>query len=174
MQKLAKLITILSVLAGFVLAPMAIYAQTNSGPSFDPGLPGLDPIQFPTFLSVDQINHFSVWSWVAIIVSLIFVLMIIFWVILILRAGVSVIQSQGDPAALAKAQQRITNVLIGVVFLVGFFVLINFVAAFLGIGNFTEWPRVFSQCRDGQYYFNKRLSGQYANDAAVSSACFGS
>jgi hypothetical protein len=152
--------------------PYAILSEADPNYTASGVLDGLQPIEFPTFISVEQINNFSIWSWLSIIVSLIFILMIIFWVIILFRAGVSVIQSGGDPAALGKAQRRITNVLMGVAFLVGFFVVINLVAAFIGVGNFTEWPKVFSQCRDGQYYFNKRLSGQYANDAAVDRACF--
>ncbi len=157
---------------GLLSDPTKIVDTKDPSQGVNANLPGLGNISLPTFLSLNNIQNFSIWSYASLIGTLVFIALILFWVFLLIRAGVKVIQSEGDPAALVEAQKRFTSVVMGVIFLVGFFVVINIVAAFLGIGNFTEWPKVFSQCKDGTYYYNKKLSGGYTNSDCVDSACF--
>lgn len=136
-------------------------------------------VSIPTFIDLSTIENFSVVSYVSLAATLVMIGLVFLWVFLIVKAGVNVINSQGDPAALEEAKKRIFGVFASVAILVIFFVVLNVVAVFAGVGNFTQWPKYFSQCNSSKtkyygysadYYFQIRL--QVSSDSEADALCF--
>lgn len=114
----------------------------------DPGGIGLQPIDIPLFLSLEQIDNFSVFSFIGLGLQVLFIGIMLVWVSIVIRSAIKYIQSQGDEGMIAESMKRIRNVLVGIAFTFGVVVVTSLVAAFFGIGNFFDWPKSFSFCDD--------------------------
>lgn len=137
---------------------------------------GLGEIQIPTFLSLDQVQNFSLLSYAGVLITLVFVAVLLLWVYLVLRGAVDVIRSQGEEGMIEGGKKRISNVLISISVLFVFLVGITLVGSFFGVGNFWEWPKSFSLCTDSDNYFFRYVlenadSGK--TSAQLEAECFG-
>lgn len=134
---------------------------------------GLETITFPAFLSLDRIQNFSVFSYLAFIFSLVFVLIAVLWVILVIRAGIKIVQSQGDPGQIQEGQKKIGNVMWSITFLFGFFVILAVILSFFGLGSFWTWPQKLSFCENGQLYvtFALQPENQGLDDDTILNLC---
>lgn len=170
------LITVLVLLGSQVFSASAAASGITIP---DPGV-GLKPITIPTFLSLDQIANFSVLSYFSFLLAIAFLGVMLLWVVLVVRAAIDYLRSQGDEKMIEGSTKRISNVFASVTILFVFIVVITVVANFFGIGNFWEWPKSFSLCngnlsRDpGAYYFNyflRRVS-EGASSEQIDRECF--
>lgn len=171
------LVAVLSAVAGLLVAPTAVGANGITVP--DPGI-GLQPINIPTFLSLDQIQNFSLLSYFSLIFALVFLGVGMLWVILVIRGALEYLRSEGDEGMIESGMKKIRNVLVSISMLFVFLVAIVFVASFFGIGNFWEWPRSFSLCNGnlskdpGAYYFRYYLqrASEGASTDQIDRECF--
>lgn len=164
--KWLKLGLLIFVVSMFIF-PLGVSAQV----SFQPEVDGLQAIELPTFLSLDEVANFSIFSYIALAISLIFVGVSIFWIALVIRAGVTVIQSQGADGV-QEGYKQLGSVFWSVGFLFGFFVVLILVASFFGLGNFLAWPKYLSICEDGGFYVTKVLESPNASEEQLDNICF--
>lgn len=158
-----------------LFACLGMITTVVSAQSLDFDLPAqsdLEPIKIPTFFNLDQIKNFSIWSYLSLIFALVFVVVAMMWVILVLRAALEIINSQGDQGKIKAAQKKVMNVFASIGFIFGFMVVIIIVAGFFGLGNFTEWPKKLSICEDGRLYITVALEQPRADEATIEQICF--
>jgi|GEM_PF-4490610 len=132
----------------------------------------LCPIRFPLFLSLDQAKNFSIYSYVALVVSLIFVFLIMFWIFKIIASAVAIVQSQGDSGKMAESIKNIQAIFIGLTTMFVFLGVFTIIGLFFNLGSIFEWPKKLSICKEGQFYVTKALELNTATEAEVDAACF--
>lgn len=141
MKIFKKLFTILFFIS--FAAPLAVHALDAGTSTF-----GLDKITIPFFPVFDAINpqYATVFSWVTYIADVIVILIVIFWIVRILLAGIEGIRSEGDQAKLQEAFKKIQSNLIGIgiTFLVP--IVLTLIGFLIGIGSIFNWPKMFSGC----------------------------
>lgn len=165
--------TTLVVVTVFAFLGMFTTGLNAQGLDFDlPTQTDLEPIRIPTFFSLDQIKNFSIWSYLSLLFALVFVVVAMMWVILVLRAALEIIGSDGDQGKIKAAQKKVMNVFASIGFIFGFMVVIIIVAGFFGLGNFTDWPRKLSICEDGRLYITVALEQPRADEATIEQICF--
>lgn len=180
-KKITTLFVTLIMWVGLLwLLPLQTAAQltiTNPGASdTNTGGFGLGEIQIPTFLSLDQVAHFSILSYVGVLLTLVFIAVLLLWVYLVLKSSVEVMRSQGDEGAIEGSKKRITNVLVSISILFAFLIGITLVGSFFGVGNFWQWPKSFSLCKDEEtYYFRYALENADSGMSTeqLETKCFG-
>lgn len=156
MNKL-KLIIFSAFIIAFVLIPQSLNTiNAQERPSSDDVditiddkvTAGIEEIRIPIFTSVIGFNTStaSVFSWIAFVGSLGTVGLIIFWIYLLVRAGINGMQSQGSDEALAEAFKKVKAVLVGAGTSLAFPIILSIVGAFFGIGSIFNWPRAFQLC----------------------------
>lgn len=133
---------------------------------------GLQTINIPTFFSLDQIQNFSIFSYIALIVSLVFVVIALIWIFLAIQGAVKIINSQGNQDTIQEGAKIFGNVFWSITFLFGFFVVITIVASFFGLGTFWQWPKNLSTCTDGSFYFVKALELESLDTDQIDRYCF--
>jgi hypothetical protein len=180
MKKIKLLLTSLSI---FLFSGFSVYAQQNSSVNLrnvsdlNKNKIELEKISIPFFKNFINFNtdNANLWTWAAFIGSLATVGLVIFWVYLILRAGVKALQSQGTPEGLEEAFKKIKSVFIGAALSFFFPVILSLAGIFLGIGSIFQWPKMFSNCNGTyQYYFQAYLDKDIGkNDIATTDAYCG-
>lgn len=147
----------------------------------NPGDIGLQPITIPTFLSLEAVRQFSPLSYASMLGALIIIIIAMSWVVIVIRAALLYLRSQGDEGMIETSSKKLTNLFISISILFAFCVAISIVASWLGVGHFWDWPKAFSYCssdfsRDpNAYYFQYFLnrSSQGANIEQIDTECFG-
>lgn len=170
-------LVVFGIVVGLNLSVVHVSAQLTVK---DPTDFGLQAIKLPTFLSLDQIQNFSVLSYVAIVIDLLILVMAVVWVSMVIRGAVQVLRSEGNEEEIGKGRTRITRVLMGISAMFVFVVLISVVASFFGVGNFWEWPKAFSTCKQTSggvqtyYYFQYSLLPQNSGKpiSQIEQECF--
>ncbi len=155
-----KKLKVITIALLFLVTVLPVYASgtgidVDSGNSF-----GLGTITLPTFLSGVQVGNFSIISYITLFLNLIFIVIAIAWVLLAVRAGFDWLRSEGSEDMIGQSKKRFGNVFISITFMFGFFVVLILFSSFLGFGNFLTWPKQFSTCADGRYYFQVVLESQ--------------
>lgn len=151
--------TLFGLLALVIFLPNVVKAQIlDAGTS----TVGLDPIIIPFFPVFGTINaeYFTVLSWITFIAGILVILVIIFWILRILMAGLDAIRSEGDQEKLKTAFQKLQSNLVGmgITFLIP--IILTVIGFVLGIGSIFNWPKMFSGCPNTEYeyyfraYFN--------------------
>ena len=151
-----KLKTFLLVISIFVI-PSLVQLSAQDRPSSnvntnfevdDNIAPGVEPIYIPIFTSVIGFNTStaSVFSWIAFVGALATIGLVIFWIYLLVRAGIQGIQSQGSEEGLAEAYKKVRAVLVGAALTLAFPLLLSVVGVFFGVGTIFNWPRAFQLC----------------------------
>ncbi len=161
-----KLKTILKSIAIFTLTTLPVSAQVNLNDVTNKNLGdnkvNILPISIPFFKNFINFNtnNANLLSWAAFIGALATVGLVIFWIYLIIKAGVKALQSQGNPEGLEEAFKRVRSVLIGASISLFFPAILSLVGVFLGIGTIFQWPKMFEDCNSGdhQYYFQAYLA----------------
>jgi hypothetical protein len=166
--KLAIKLAIFTLLCFTLVAPVGAQGiDVSAGNDI-----GLGTITLPTFLSLPEIQNFSFFSYVALLVSLIFIVLALFWIVLIIRGSINIIYSQGNEDQIGAGYKKFGNVFWSITYLFGFFVILNLVAGFFGLGAFWEWPKRLSICNDSTFYFAKALEVGTTDQEAIDAACF--
>ncbi len=141
MKYLKKILTIISFTA--LIFPTVIHAL-DAGTSNV----GLDPIVIPFFPVFGTINSksYTVISWITFIGGVLIILVVIFWILRILLAGLEAIRSEGDQEKLQEAFKKLQSNLVGVgvTFLIP--IILTVIGFVLGIGSIFNWPKMFSDC----------------------------
>lgn len=154
------LLLLLTFGVGFL--PALVSAQTDDSPGIiidppnNPILEGIQPIKIPTFLSLEQVRSFSIFSYVALGMQLLFFGIFMYWIFLVFKAAVGIIKAQGESKPLEEGGRQFGAVFWSITFMIGFFAVLMLTAAFFGFGSILEWPKMFSRCTNdtyGQYYF---------------------
>ncbi len=184
-------IVLMVVAAGYMGLGQQVQAQSitlNPGTNCDNAsdsaecreIDGLGEIEIPIFVSFEYIQNFSPFSYIALVLNILFVAVTILWVALVIKAGVDYIRSQGDEGAITGANKQIGSVFASISILFVSFLLIILVGYFLNLGNFFNWPRVLSICDDGTFYITKALELEADNtgdeplsDEFIGQRCFG-
>ena len=136
--------TILATVSGIFIVPQQVYAQANV--NVDPTDKfKLEPIKIPLF-NVGNTVNFSIFSWLAFAGSLATVGLVIFWIYLMIRAGIKGLQSEGKPEGIAEAANQVKSVLIGMFITFLFPAILSLAGTFVGVGNIFQWPKMFSYC----------------------------
>jgi len=154
MKNFKKLITTILLLVLFPLSVNALDAGTTSV--------GLQPIVihfFPVFGTINS-KYATVLTWITFAADILIVLVIIYWIIRILLAGLEAIKSEGDADKLQEAFKKLQSnfVGIGITFLIP--IILTVIGFVLGNGSIFNWPKMFSGCKDSNYdyyfkaYFN--------------------
>ncbi|MFS8130709.1 MAG: hypothetical protein ACMG57_01890 [Candidatus Dojkabacteria bacterium] len=172
-----------SLLFFLTLTPGVLHALDAGTSTFK-----LDTITIPFFPVFDAINpkYATVLSWVTYIADVVVILIIIFWIVRILLAGIEGIRSEGDQAKLQEAYKKLQSALIGIgiTFLIP--ILLTLIGFLIGIGSIFNWPKMFSGCpgmpatydpvsgnRDEgtyEYYFQAYFDVKAGNDPAAYAA----
>lgn len=132
---------------------------------------GVEEIRIPIFTSVIGFNTStaSVFTWVAFVGSLATIGLVIFWVYLLIRAGIQGIQSQGSEEGLQEAYKKVRGVLVGAGISLAFPLVLSVVGVFFGIGSIFNWPRAFQLCdknTDTYDWYFQALFDKDANPAS--------
>lgn len=130
----------------------------------------IKPITIPFFPVFDAIDakYYTVLSWLTFAAGVVIVLIIVFWIVRILLAGVNAIRSSGDPDKLQESYAQVKANLIGVGITFLFPIILTVIGAFLGIGSIFNWPKMFSGCEGSgnfEYYFQAYLQAPRGGDA---------
>ena len=136
---------------------------------------GLEAIKVPIFSSFIDFNtqNASIFSWVAFIGSLATVGLVIFWIFLLVKAGVAGLQSQGNPEALALAFKQVQSVLVGAAISLFFPFVLSVIGVFFGIGTIFSWPKMFQFCNESsgvQFYYQALLDKDIKGDKTKADA----
>jgi len=132
---------------------------------------GLGVITLPTFISLDIARNFSIYSWVAFAINIIFWVILMLWIVIIIRAAIDIVRSQGNEDMIKGSYKKFGSVFWSITFLIGFVAVLSIVASFFGLGAFWDWPKVFSKCENGKYYYQVALETQTTGEDA-DNACF--
>jgi hypothetical protein len=137
------------------------------------------PIVIPFFVSFEFIENFTIFSYLALAMNILFFGIGLLWIGLVVKAGIDYIGSKGDEKVIEGSMTKIKSVLASVGILFLSVALIVLVGSFLGLGNFFSWPKKLSQCKDGTLYITKALelertnsSGQLLDESVIDNACF--
>jgi len=176
MTKMKKL-TIFTIL--FTLLHVFVTPVLAAGDSVDISGDkiGLGVITLPTFISLDIARNFSIYSWVAFAINIIFWVILMIWVVIIIRAAVDIVRSQGNEDMIKGSYKKFGSVFWSITFLIGFVAVLSIVASFFGLGAFWDWPKVFSKCDENVasgeivYYYQRVLETQTTGEDA-DNACF--
>ncbi len=109
--------------------------------------------------------------------NIFFFVILMLWVVIIIRAAIDIVRSQGNEDMIKGSYKKFGNVFWSVTFLIGFVAVLSIVASFFGLGAFWDWPKVFSQCDKGVdndevvYYYQRALETQTTGEDA-DNACF--
>jgi hypothetical protein len=117
----------------------------------------LNQITLPSFVDLTFVNNFSIVSYFALGLNLVFIGIVLLWIFIIVRAAVKVITAGASDEPLQEAKKKVGNVALSAAILIGFLAVLTIVANFLGLGNFWQWPKSFSICNDGRYYYTVLL-----------------
>lgn len=136
---------------------------------------GLQEIRIPIFASfIDfDTNNASILSWASFIGALATVGLVVFWVFLLVRAGVKGLQSQGDATNLGDAYKSVQAVLIGAAVTMIFPLFLSIVGLLLGIGTIFSWPKMFQFCDDStnyEFYYQALLDAKNDSDHSKAEA----
>lgn len=123
---------------------------------------GLQEIRIPIFASFIDFNteNASIFSWASFIGSLATIGLVVFWIFLLVRAGVKGLQSQGNAEALGAAFKQVQTVLVSAAITLIFPLLLSIIGVFLGIGTIFSWPKMFQFCSESsgfQFYYQALL-----------------
>lgn len=174
-----KRIVTLTLLLGLLISlPLSVVAQSSGQVDVPGGVDiglegtGLGTIELPTFFNSDQIDNFSLFSYVSLALNLAFIGIVILWGVMAFNAGRKVLGSEGQSTPLEEANEKFKNVFASITILFGFFLILILLTSFLGIGNFFQWPVYLSVCNDGEYYFQKVIRNADGT-GNPDNACFG-
>jgi hypothetical protein len=109
---------------------------------------GLREIRVPIFSSFIDFNteNASVLTWITFLGGILTVGLVVFWIYLIVKAGVKGMQSQGNAEKLSEAFQQLQSVLVGAALTLVFPLFLSLIGLFLGIGTIFSWPKMFQFC----------------------------
>lgn len=168
------LLGLVSLLVTVALATLVALPVQAQGLIFDPDQnDGLGAIELPTFFDLDQVQSFSVFSYVAVFLSLFFVGIAVLWVVLAIRASFDWLRSEGDESMIGESKKRFSNVFASITILFVFFIALQLVASFIGLGTIFSWPRQFSICSDGKSYLFQLQLEVSGTERDADSECFG-
>lgn len=169
-MKKTKIFTILTSI--FLLLPALIINAQTLNPSLDTGLNdsvGIGVITIPFFPVFDKINskYATIFTWITFIADILIVLVIVFWIVRILLAGIEAIKSEGDQTKIQEAFAKLQSNLVGIgmTFLVP--IVLTAIGFLLGIGSIFNWPKMFSGCEASskhEYYFQAFLNPENGQD----------
>lgn len=136
---------------------------------------GLEEIRVPVFASFIDFNteNASIFSWVSFIGALATVGLVIFWIFLLVKAGLKGIQSQGTPEKLAEAFKQVQSVLVGAAISLFFPLVLSIIGVFFGIGTIFSWPKMFQFCDESsgvQFYYQALLADDVKGDKSAAEA----
>jgi hypothetical protein len=161
------------LLTTMLLTPIVTNAQREL--TIDPDnsiFGGFKSIQFPTFFSLDQIQHFSPLSYAAFLLSFVFLGIGLYWVYLVIRAGIKYLNSQGDAKKIEESTTQIKSVGASIALMFLFVAFILLVGAAFGLGGFWTWPKKLSICKDGSTYITIALELPNLSENSIDNACF--
>jgi Trk-type K+ transport system membrane component len=124
---------------------------------------GLEEIRVPIFASFIDFNtqNASIFSWLSFLGALATIGLVVFWIFLLIKAGVKGMQSQGNPENVAEAFKQVQSVLIGAIVTLFFPFVLSVIGVFLGIGTIFSWPKMFQFCNETteyQFYYQALLA----------------
>lgn len=136
---------------------------------------GLQEIRVPVFSSFIDFNTetASIFSWLSFLGALATIGLVVFWVFLLIKAGVKGLQSQGTPEGLADAFKQVQSVLIGAVISLIFPFALSLIGLFFGIGTIFSWPKMFQFCSESsgfQFYYQALLDESSGGDRSAAEA----
>jgi len=101
--------------------------------------------------------------------------LVIFWIFLLVKAGVKGLQSQGSPEGIAEAFKQVQSVLVGAIITLFFPVVLSIIGVFFGIGTIFSWPKMFQFCAEssGVQFYYQALLYKDPNDITGSGAIAG-
>lgn len=182
-----KIFFLTILLAAFSIFNLSVDAQDRGGGNPGAGIDselnidneiGLREIRIPIFTSFIDFNteNASIFSWLAFVGSLATIGLVVFWVFLLVKAGVKGMQSQGNSENLGLAFKQVQSVLIGAAISLLFPLVLSIIGLVLGIGTIFSWPKMFQLCDDStgyQFYFQALLDGQKGDGttAGADNAC---
>ena len=169
MKSLKKIITI-SIITLFSIVPMTVVSAQStdlrtSNLNVDEKF-GLEAINIPlfgNFIKFDTTNA-SIFSWLAFAGALVSIGFVIFWIFLLVRAGLKAVRSLGNAEELGEAYKKVQSVFLGAIITMMFPLVLSIIGAILGIGSIFSWPKMFEFCNytsgDAKYtyYFQAYLS----------------
>mgnify|MGYP001420677732 len=177
--------TILFILVSSLLLALPVSAQSNPGGIANQSVTcvdcnvdnkvGIEEIRVPIFASFIDFNteNASIFSWVSFIGALATVGLVIFWIFLLVKAGVKGLQSQGNAEALGGAFKQVQSVLLGAIITLFFPFVLSVIGVFFGIGTIFSWPKMFQFCAESsgvQFYYQALLSDDVNGDRSAAEA----
>lgn len=153
-------LSVIFLLTSIVAIPLSVDAQENrqggdavvnsttSGEFSINEDVGLREIRVPIFSSFIDFNteNASVLTWITFLGGIFTVGLVVFWIYLIIKAGVKGMQSQGNAEKLSEAFKQVQSVLIGAALTLIFPLFLSLIGLFLGIGTIFSWPKMFQFC----------------------------
>ncbi len=149
MKKTVRRLIVLIALS-FITISLAfgtsIYAQSNELP-VDSTI-GVKEIKIQVFKlpSIDGAASYTIISWLSFAGIILTIGIILFWVLLILRAAFGVYKKSDDPEGMAEAITKMKSLFIGVALAFAFPIVMTIIGTILGIGSFWSWPVAFQEC----------------------------
>jgi hypothetical protein len=151
-----------------VIVVPSVFAQATKTINI-PDKFNLEQIRIPLFPVLENVNNFSIFSWLTFIGAALVALLLVYWVFLLIKNGVELVNSEGKPEAIAESGKKMRSVL----FAVGLTLLFPFVLSILGIaigiGSVFSWPKMLSFCNansDSTFYFQAFFKAEADGDLA--------
>ncbi|MDQ6986087.1 MAG: hypothetical protein Q9M91_05790 [Candidatus Dojkabacteria bacterium] len=105
-------------------------------------------------------EYATVLSWLSFFGILITIGAAVFWIFLLLKAGLFAFKSEGDEVALAESYKKVKSVFIGAGLSFLFPMILTVVGFAVGVGGIWTWPKAFRDCPndpDLNFYFQAVL-----------------
>ena len=136
---------------------------------------GIEEIRVPIFASFVDFNteNASIFFFVSFVGALATIGLVIFWIFLLVKAGVKGLQSQGNAEALGGAFKQVQSVLLGAIITLFFPFILSVIGVFFGIGTIFSWPKMFQFCAESsgvQFYYQALLADDVKGDRAAAEA----
>lgn len=131
---------------------------------------GLEELRIPIFNNfIDfNTNNASIFSWISFAGALATVGLVIFWIFLLIRAGVKGMQSQGNQEGIAESFKQVQSILLGAGISLAFPIVLSLIGLLLGIGTIFSWPKMFQFCTESsgfQFYYQALLDSSLPESA---------
>ena len=153
MRKIIISITILIFSVSLYLSPILAQGRVDDT-DFDTET-GLGTIEIPFFNQLDfgDTAGFTIISWLSFIGALLSLAIFIYWVFLLVSAGLKALRAEGDSEKIQQGFKETKSTFIGVSIALMFPILLSIIGAIVGVGAIWQWPQAFQTCDNANYDF---------------------
>ena len=146
--------------------------------------PNLQPITIPLFGNIGVGTPYdTIYSWASFIGNIATIGLVIFWVFLLIKAGVKRANAGSNAEIEAESFKQMKSALVGAGLSIAFPIVLTGIGFAVGAGAFWNWPKAFRSCPNDSkvtFYFQEVLKQKSSSSTSVADqenaaeiACYG-